>query len=1227
MRKNLRSKFMLLPLLFWSFTAMAQTNYYVATTGDNANDGLSTATAKASISSAISAASSGDIIHIGAGTYVQTTTIPVNKSVTIQATGSVTIQTGGTSYLFLVTAPAVSIRNLIITKTDDTPSQNIIGVQASNFELAGCTINGQYAMTGGNVSRALEVSGGLTGLNIHDNTLYNLRQPGYINNNVTGAITNNMVYGTRGWVVLSDCAVNFSGNQWGTGNTANYYDIAILNATLNKYTDIAAVSAANNNAVIENQHSSYGSPILSVVSVSAAYAGATKNGSVRDPYNTITQAIPRVAAGGTIIVAPGTYTGNHTINKQGVTLVSTDGAGVTFIQSAVTGQNTVAISSGTNNVTIGKPGKGFTITGFDSNGQIETAALYLLGTHNNITIEGNEIVANGEHGIGSNFNTAINNIIINGNTFSGKTFAGAEPGGCGSSTQFVAGNNVPRQLVVLGGGNTVSNSMNVTFTNNKVIGTTGGYNSASGCYQGNTQVTIDVIGAFISGNIFDGTTPTGSNLRTRGNATSISCNTFYNRNLGASATHIFFFDQDPLTGAVPNSIYGVLEANAFPGGGSGFIAGNIPGNSGTYFIFRDSAQALQVNAALGSNLPIANGFTGLATFLKPLFDYSVVNDANACGATVVLQAPESYSACGNTASVSKDFQGNFFPIGTTKVTWTITDINGNIDTAAQYVTVIDNEAPVISAVSPASLCYNATGNYQLPQLEVSDNCGIYSVSYTITGATNRSGTGLDASGNFNVGSSVVTYTVMDVNGNTKTASYNVTIGAATTATYTVSSPDAFCNQLVLTANGNAGASYVWKKGNTTVSTQPTLSLGLADADGVYELTVTNSNGCSANPATYTYNKQSIAGNYTILVADDVKLGTGNKVLTGSVGVMNANGMAIFEQGSAVTGEGAFVKAPRVYKYGFGINLPLVIQGRAIVTLPAMKTNTMSTRGLRNYTVNRNTQATLTSDYCDLTIREGANVVLAGDNFKSITIGAGARVLFTAPIVYIGDLIVDAGSTVANTMVRFANNAEVRISNRVNLQSNVRINPDQRKVTFYMGDGNKDDERFSITGSNIQFTGNVYLPKGMMRLSAEKTRYNNNSSNVFMTGFFITEDLESNIPNVVWNSYNCNNGPAVVSTGWTSSQFATEESKENNESFTVQVMGNPSTSYFTLKLQSSNQAPVQIKVTDASGRMVEVRANNNANSTVQIGHDFKPGIYYAELQQGSSRKTVQLMKLR
>ncbi len=941
---------------------------------------------------------------------------------------------------------------------------------------------------------------------------------------------------------------------------------------------------------------------------------------------TISAAITTAAAGDIIHISPGTYTDNVLINKQGISLVSTGGAAVTYIQSAVIAQSTIALAPGINNVTIGAPGKGFTITGFDSNGQIETAAIYLLGSHTNIRIEDNEIVANGEHGIGSDFNAAIDNIIINQNTFSGKTFAGAEPGGCGSSTQFAAGNNVPRQLVVLGGSNNVTNTKNVTFTNNRIVGTTGGYNSTSGCYQGNTQVTIDVIGAFISGNIFDGITTTGSSLRTRGNATSISCNTFYNRNMGEKATHIFFFDQDPLIGAVPNTIHGVLESNAFPGGGTGFIAGNIAGNTGTYFIYRDTIQATAVSEALGNTVPMANGFPGLATFIRPLFDYSAVNDINVCGGTITLPVPETYSVCGNMAAVTRDFQGAFFPIGTTKVIWTITDINGNTDTASQYVTVIDNQNPTIEAITTTTLCYNVTGNYQVPELVATDNCGIYSVSYSITGATTRTGTGLNASGNFNIGLSTISFTVMDVNGNIKSASFDVIITAAPTADYTVSSPDAFCNQLVLTANAAPGVSYNWKKGTVTLSVQQTLSLGLTSGDGIYELTTTTANGCTSSPVTYTYNKQSVAGNYTILVSDDVKLGVGNKVATGSVGAMNTFGRAIFEQNSSVVGTGAFVKAPRVYKNGSGINLVSVIPERAVVTLPVMKYNTVSTKNLRNYIVSSNTTATLTGNYADLVIRPGANVVLNGGNFKTIRIGAGAHILFTASVISIADMVVETGTSLGSTTVRFATDAELRIANSVQLQSNTRVNPDQRKVTFYMGDSNTDDERFAVTGTNIRFTGNVYLPKGIIKLSPDG-RGSSSTSNVFMTGFFIAQHLESTIPNVLWNSYTCGNGPTVVSSGEDFPQFTTEKNKTTDEGFTVKVFGNPSTSYFTLQLQSSNHTPVQIRITDVTGKMVEAKANNNANSTIHVGHDFRSGIYYAELQQGMSRKVVQLVKLR
>lgn len=1230
MIKLLHKTLCVMTILVMTLTTSAQTNYYVsASNGNNSNDGLSQATAKASISAAVLSAASGDIIHIGAGEYIQTTTVAVNKSLTIQGETGAHVKTSGSSYAFLVTATNVRIANLTITKTDDL-SQNIIGVQANNFELSGCNISGQYAMTGSASTRGLELSGGYTGINIHDNTIYNLRQPGYINNNVTGNITNNSVYGTRGWVMLADCNITFSGNTWGSGSTANYYDIAIINATLNKYTDIAAMSAANNDAIIENQHSSYLTPILSIVHVNAGYAGATKNGSVRDPYNTLTQAIPRVATGGKIIVAPGTYTGNLNINKQGIRLFSTDGAAVTHIQSTTVAQSTISLASGINNVTIGAPNKGFTITGFDSDGSVETGAIYLVGAHTNIRIEGNEIVANGEHGIGSNGNTAIDNIIINQNIFSGKTFAGAEPGGCGSSTQFVAGNNVPRQLVVLGGSNTVTNSKNVTFTNNTIIGTTGGYNTASGCFQGNTQITIDVIGATISGNIFNGVTTTGSSLRTRGNATSISCNTFYNTNLGERATHMFFFDQDPLTGAFPNSIQGVLESNAFPGGASGFAYGNIAGNAGTYFIYRDAAQADAVNAALGNTLTPVYGASALAT-IEAYGDYGVVNDLGTCGATVNLPTPFINNNCGNVVSVTKDFAGSFFPVGTTKVIWTLTDANGNTDTASQYVTVIDNQNPTIEPVSNASICANASGLYQIPALVAYDNCGIASIQYVVTGATSRTGTGLDASGAFNTGTSTITYTVTDVNGNIKTWAFNVVVNAAAAASFTSSTPDVFCNKLTLTANSVPDATYTWKFGTSTVSTQQVLSLGLTNPDGVYALTITDAAGCTSTAATYTYNKQSFAGNYTLLVSHDVKLGNGNQVASGSVGVMSTSGKAIFEQNSSVAGAGSFVKSPVVVRNGSGINLASVIYGKTTVTLPVMKLNLLSTRGLRDYTVNRNTTATLSSNYDQLTVREGANLTLSGNNFGQIRIEAGARVLFTSPVVHIGSLIVEKGTSALNTMVRFSTDAEVRVSGTVTILSNSRINPDQRNVTFFMGDANKDDERFSVTGSNIQFTGNVYMPNGLLRLSPEGIskwiKNTTTASNVFMTGFFIAEDIESTISSVIWNSYACGHAPTVVSNAYTSSEFQTAEDANAVDALTVTVLPNPSTTYFTLKLQSKDQSAIQLRVTDATGRMVESKANNAANSTVQIGHLYQPGVYYAELIQGNSRKVVQLLKLR
>lgn len=945
---------------------------------------------------------------------------------------------------------------------------------------------------------------------------------------------------------------------------------------------------------------------------------------------TINAALTAAAAGDVIHVTPGTYTEKVNINKQGIRLISTEGAAVTFINpSTVAGVGTVSIASGINNVTIGESGKGFTITGFDGSGTVETGAVYLIGAHQNIRVEGNNIVANGEHGLGSNYNTAIDNLIINDNIFSGKTFVGAEPGGCDFSTQFLAGNNVPRQLVVLGGGPNTTATKNVIFTNNKIIGTTGGYNSVSGCMQGNTQVTIDVIGATISGNIFDGITTGGSNLRTRGNATSISCNTFYNRNLGPKATHIFFFDQDPLTGANPSSITGVLQANSFPDGGAAFTSDYVAGNSGTYFIYRDAPQAATVNQLLGTSFNIANGPSALAN-LPQLFGYSVVSDINTCGAVVELQVPSALAFCNTAiASITNDVHSsNLFEVGTTKVIWTVTDIHGNTDTAWQFVTVIDNQNPTIHPVTPVVSCANATGAYTLPALSVSDNCGISSINYIVSGATNRTGTGVDASGAFNIGVSTVTYTVTDIHGNSRSYTYDVTIQPAATASYSVSSPDAFCNQLSLTANGSSGSSYQWSLAGNTIGTQAVLNLGLTNPDGIYQLQITDANGCVSAPVTYSYQKQTVAGNYTLLASNKISLGIGNRVTSGSVGVSGANGIASFEANSSVAASGSFVKAASIVRNGSGIQLAAVINGPALVTLPAMQNNTVSTRSLSNYTVNRNIVVTLSGNYNNLTVRKGADVVLNGNTFGLINIEEGARVRFTQTVLNIAELNVQQGTQTVPTTLRFASGTSVRVSNYIQIAGNTRINPDQHKVTFYLGDLNTDDERFDVKGSNIQFTGNVYVPNGTIILAGEqKGKLSNTNSNVSMTGFFIAEEIVSTIPNVAWNSYNCSAQSVYVSNAWTSTQLTTEEAMKQDDPFTVQVIGNPSTSFFTLKLQSQRTQTIQLRVTDATGRMVDSRANNQPNSTVQIGHQYAPGTYFVELTQGADRKVVQLMKIR
>ncbi|MGC1708588.1 MAG: HYR domain-containing protein, partial [Nitrosotalea sp.] len=130
--------------------------------------------------------------------------------------------------------------------------------------------------------------------------------------------------------------------------------------------------------------------------------------------------------------------------------------------------------------------------------------------------------------------------------------------------------------------------------------------------------------------------------------------------------------------------------------------------------------------------------------------------------TVDLGVPSAYDAVG-VESITNDAPP-YFPLGQTVVTWKAIDPSGNVATTTQTVTVQDTTPPTIRA--PADMTVNATGTLtpvNVGQATTTDNIGIASL-------TNNS-----PQQGFPVGITIVTWTAVDVGGNTANATQKITV--------------------------------------------------------------------------------------------------------------------------------------------------------------------------------------------------------------------------------------------------------------------------------------------------------------------------------------------------------------------------------------------------------------------------------------------------------------------
>ncbi len=245
--------------------------------------------------------------------------------------------------------------------------------------------------------------------------------------------------------------------------------------------------------------------------------------------------------------------------------------------------------------------------------------------------------------------------------------------------------------------------------------------------------------------------------------TTSSCSATLDDELGvAEAT-----DSGTCNGLVTITRTGVPANFVFPTGTTTILytATDAAGNSVTKVqlvtVTESPAVPPTISAPADVSVETGPGATSCGTFVSNATLGSATANDNCSGFTVSRTGVPS---------------GNIFPVGTTIVTYRVTDASGNIAEDTQTVTVTDNTAPVVTAPSAVTL-FTGVGatscGVTVANLDTTLGTGSATDNCPGVGSVTRSGVPV---GNvFPVGETIVTYSATDAHGNTGSATQTVTV--------------------------------------------------------------------------------------------------------------------------------------------------------------------------------------------------------------------------------------------------------------------------------------------------------------------------------------------------------------------------------------------------------------------------------------------------------------------
>ncbi|MBK8504967.1 MAG: T9SS type A sorting domain-containing protein [Saprospiraceae bacterium] len=624
-----------------------------------------------------------------------------------------------------------------------------------------------------------------------------------------------------------------------------------------------------------------------------------------------------------------------------------------------------------------------------------------------------------------------------------------------------------------------------------------------------------------------------------------------------------------------------------------------------------SATSTVLNCAANSALVQLNGSSSV-TFNPPITSF-------------VWSENGSTIASGVTATVN-------LGLGQHIIKLTVIDDFGTDDVD---ITVVvdnqDNQTPTIACPEDAIL-------------DVGANCQISLLDYTSSATANDNctpnpevtqspapGTLLSGHGT----SQLVTLTADDGNGNIAQCSFTVSLQDNTapgiTCPVTVSTMRStnpgLCTYTVQGSEFNATATDNCALLSLTYTVSGETSSSGTSLSGLQLIRGTN---------TVTWTAIDVAGNitscsfiveveddqnptdYIIYATEEAKFPE-NNYIGGDVGVTDADGKADFEK-DVVLDPYKVIAADIKVKTPSQVTNQILSPAADGPTPPFYPYNG-STSGLSNTDITVN-NTVLNGSWKDVKVKKNITATMTGNNFGKITIEEGATVTFTAGTINMEELDVKKGKKDESvTTVIFTNPTYVKVEDKVTVDRDTRVNENGPKVTFYVD----SDKEFKVEGENSHLTANVMIPDGKLKIGNADA-----AKPVVMTGWYIMDKLDGG-KYTYWNQYDCSGTPSTAPAMNIELEAhdipqveATKHEIKND--FDVKVFPNPSSSNFRIQLFSESNEPVTLRVVELTGRQVSFKTNLLADTAFELGEQLPAGTYFAEMVQGSNRKTVKLIKL-